>query len=84
MALNDQEAGFGVCYEVDCGFGDVVEHLLGQAGEDADPEDVVHDVIGVSHLADYAVLPPFVGGLAEEVAGEEKAGADLVGFERLG
>jgi glucose-1-phosphate cytidylyltransferase len=49
---------------------------------------VVHDEVGVFEDAvdgsDHAVLDVGVGGLAEEVAGEHEAGADLGGVEVAG
>ena len=52
------------------GVGDVVEHWLGEAGEDAEPEDLVHDEVGVLHTTDDPALNALVGRLAEQVAGE--------------
>ena len=59
---------------------------VGEAGVDTDPEDLVHDEVGVGEVADFAVVDVGVGGLTGEVSAEEEAGADFgfVEFEDEG
>lgn len=57
--------------------------LLTQRGLHAKPESLVHGAVGVSQIANDAVLDVLEVGLPGEVAGEEQAGADLVLVEEL-
>src|SRR3954471_9196798 len=59
----------------------VLEVSLGQAGPAADPERVGGDKVGDVQRADHSVLDALVGGLAQQVAGEQLARGDAVSFQ---
>ena len=61
-------------------FEHVVDHLVGDAGIHADPERVVHDQIGVRQRADDQAVDVDVGGLTEQIAGEDQTGGDMARF----
>src|SRR4051812_43192213 len=56
----------------------VLEVSLGQPGPAADPERVGGHQVGDVQRADDAVLDALVGGLAQQVAGEQLARGDAV------
>ena len=62
--------------------GHEVEFFGGHAGEDADPEGVVHEAVGVGEGGGDAVVAAwpegFEAGMAGEVAREEVSGLDAV------
>ena len=57
---------------------------VGEAGIDADEECVRGDDVGVLQVADDAVIDILEGWVAQEVAAEQAAGLDPVGFEKGG
>ena len=57
--------------------------LLVQPRPHAQPEGAVHDGVGVAQVVHDAVFDILVSGLAQQVAGKQQAGANLVRFEVL-
>ena len=55
----------------------VVDRLIPQPRIDADPEGLIHHEVGVGEVADPPVLHVRIGGLADEVAGEDRPRGDL-------
>src|SRR3984893_15730665 len=52
----------------------VIDHRLRDARVEADPENVVHNKVGILQLANHAPLDIAIGGLTKQVAAEEQAG----------
>ena len=59
-----------------------VHHRPREAGVYADPECLIHHAVGVGEVADDADVGAAVGRLAQQVAAEEQARADLAGVQR--
>ena len=69
-------------HSLDNRLGHVVDHLVGHAGVNADPEGVVHDKVGVGQLARHAVgvgaADLVKARVLDQVAAEQQAGLDIV------
>lgn len=55
-----------------------LQHFPCQRRLDADPESVVHHIVGIGQVAADPEIGTDHVGLAGQVAGEQQAGADLV------
>lgn len=55
----------------------LLQHVFREGGLDADPEGVIHDVIGLGQVAADALVLVLHVGLTAEVASEEQTGADF-------
>ena len=55
-----------------------LHHLIGKRGLNADPEGVVHHIVGVGKVAADTLVCSDHVGLARKVSGKQQAGANLV------
>src|ERR1700730_6366155 len=61
----------------------VINHCIGDARADADPECIMHDAIGLIERAVDAVIDLGESRLAQDVAAEQQPGFDIRAFERV-
>ena len=75
-------------HSLDNRLGHVVDHLVGHAGINADPEGVVHDKVGVGQLARHAVgvgaADLVKAGVLDEVAAKQQTGLHVVALHIAG
>lgn len=75
-------------HSLDNCLGHVVDHLVGHAGVNADPESIVHDKVGVGQLARHAVgvgaADLVKAGVLDEVAAEQQTGLHVVALHIAG
>src|SRR5258708_29241719 len=60
----------------------VIDHRLRDARVEADPENVVHDKVGILQLANHAPLYVSIGRLAKQIAAEKQAGGYVSRFQK--
>lgn len=69
-------------HSLDNRLGHVVDHLVGHAGVNADPEGVVHDKVSVGQLPCHTVgigaADLVKARVLDQVAAEQQAGLDIV------
>ena len=75
-------------HSLDNRLGHVVDHLVGHAGVNADPEGVVHDKVSVGQLPCHAVgvgtADLVKAGVLDEVAAEQQTGLHVVALHIAG